>query len=95
MDLVEGDAVVPLVTIVDVCNFNMRHNAGYQFGDVSQAVDSGCSRRRLKISPATTAGSSLHAKHECSRSIVDMEERPPLLTIEYGDLTGGGCSGGQ
>src|SRR6266850_1006597 len=94
MDLVEGDAVVPLVTIVDVGDLNMRHNARYLFGNLSQAViqvvvsdieDLTCHDRRF----------GFKAKHKCARSIVDMQERPPLLTIEDGNLTGSRRSGGQ
>src|SRR5712671_7169558 len=94
MDLVKGDAVVPLVAVVDVCNFNMRHNAGYLLRDLSQSVvevivadveDLAGYNRRF----------SLHAEHKRARSIPDMQEGPPLLTIEDGDLTGRGRPGSQ
>ena len=71
MDLVEGDAVVPLVAIVHMRDFHMRHDAGYQLGDIRQAViqivvahveDLASHDRRL----------SFHAKHECARSIADV-----------------------
>ena len=94
MDLVEGDAVVPLVAVVDVRDFNMRHNAGYKLGNFGQAM--------VEVVVADVEdlaghdrGFSFHAHHKCARRVPDVQERSPLLTVEDGDLTGSGRPSGQ